>query len=662
MKFSVLVAFLTCGTLLSGGLYAAKKKKPEPAKTAIVSAAKPLAIPQMTPEQKTLHALNRMTFGARPGDVEAVNKTGLDNWIDQQLHPDRIAENPILETKLMPLETLRMGSAEMMAKYPSQQLVKAMVDGRQPFPTDPASKAMIEKLVARYQRKEAADATGKDANMEADSKIVHVALSQSQKDLLASGRAPEQAKMIADMPEADQWDLLDSMAQGSRQRMFNAATPDLRRKIQMFNGPQQVVNQDLIEGKMLRAIYSNRQLEEVLTDFWYNHFNVYLDKGADRYMVTAYERDVIKPHVLGHFKDLLMATAQSPAMLFYLDNYQSVGANSTMAGRGPAGKRRSGLNENYGRELMELHTLGVDGGYTQADVTEVARCFTGWTIRDPQRGGGFEFNDRLHDNGEKHVLGVTISGGGGMEDGLKVLDILAHQPATAKYVSGRLAVRFVSDNPSPALVDKMAATFTATDGDLTAVMKTMLSAPEFWAASNFRSKVKSPLEMLSSAVRAVNGDVDYAFTMAGQLNQLGEPLYRKAEPTGYSNKSGEWMNSAALLARMNFAMALAQNKVPGVKVDTTQFSGESDSISRKLLSVDASADAKAAIAAGMKERLEASNGVVPASTMPPADITAPGGKKTQRGPLAGNRPNNGVVEPGALVAGLTLGSPDFQRR
>jgi uncharacterized protein (DUF1800 family) len=374
------------------------------------------------------------------------------------------------------------------------------------------------------------------------------------------------------------------------------------------------VKRDLTDSKLLRAVYSNRQLEEVLTDFWYNHFNVFLDKGADRYLLTAYERDVIRPHVLGKFKDLLLATAQSPAMLFYLDNWQSVGPDS-QPDRNQ--KRRQGLNENYGRELMELHTLGVDGGYTQQDVTEVARCFTGWTIRQPQRGGDFMFNRKMHDEGEKHVLGVTIPAGGGMSDGLKVLDILAHQPSTAQFIATSLAIRFVSDTPPESLVARMASAFTTTDGDLPQVMRRMLTSPEFWDPAIFRSKLKSPLELVVSAVRAVNGDIEAASGLAGVMNQLGEPLYRKQEPIGYPNRG----------ARMNFANALAQAKMPGVMVDPGNFAGEPKDIEYRLLLTDPTPDTVAAIQAGLDQEKQ-----VHAERI------------------------------GALVAGLTLGSPDFQRR
>jgi uncharacterized protein (DUF1800 family) len=381
---------------------------------------------------------------------------------------------------------------------------------------------------------------------------------------LRTGTPAQRLAALEAMPPEKLDDVIAALPPNARQGLFVTAPPELRRKIEMTNGPQQVVARDLSEGKLLRAVYSNRQLDEVLTDFWFNHFNIYLDKGADRYLVTEYERAVIRPRVLGKFRDLLEATAKSPAMLFYLDNWQSVGPDTPQA-RG--GRNRRGLNENYGRELLELHTLGVDGGYTQKDVTEVARCFTGWTIDQPQRGGAFLFNRRLHDSGEKVVLGVTIRAGGGVEDAEKVLDIVARHPATAHFISRKLAQRFVADNPPEALVNRMAQTFQKSDGDLRAVMRTMLDSKEFWSEGAYRSKMKSPFEMVASAVRAVNGDVDFAFALVNQVAQLGQPLYRKQEPTGYSNSSQEWLNSAGLLARMNFAVQLANGKVPGVKVE-----------------------------------------------------------------------------------------------
>ena len=575
----------------------------------------------MPEAQKDLHALNRLTFGARPGDLAELRQTGLQKWIEQQLHPESIPENPVLESKLQPLETLRMAPKAMLTRYPTPQLMKAMAEGTQPLPTDPETHYMVERAVAKYKQKKQGDAQNPDDQMDAKASLAALKVDEAQKQILRTGKPQEKVALIESMPEQEQWEVLDALPNGAKQQLFPTADAGLRRKIQVFSGPMQVVSQDLVEGKILRAVYSNRQLQEVLTDFWFNHFNVDVDKGQDKYMVTAYERDAIRPHVLGKFKDLLLATAQSPAMLFYLDNWQSVGPNANAR---PGQKNKQGLNENYGRELMELHTLGVDGGYTQHDVTEVARCFTGWGIAQPLRGGGFIFNERQHDNGEKHVLGVTIAAGGGMEDGLKVIDILAHSPATASFIAKSLALRFVSDDPPPSLVQKMASTFSATDGDLREVMRTMIEAPEFWNPANFRSKVKSPLEMVASAIRAVDGNVDYAFALNQLMIQLGEPLYRKLEPTGYSNRSTDWMNSASLLARMNFAVALTQGKVKGLVVDTSQFAGDPNLIKRKLLMTDPTPEAQGMINSGIQQQ---------------SDVPA-----------------------GPLVAGLTLGSPDFQRR
>ncbi len=505
---------------------------------------------QIPKEQRFEQALNRLTFGPRPGEVEQVRSTGLKKWIDLQLHPNRIPENPVLLEKLKELDSLSMTSRELVRNYPAPQMVRAMLNGGLPFPSDPDRRLMIQKLVARFERRQ----TGQEPP-EPD---ITGWLSRDQLKALRNG-TPEQRWAVFEAIPAEKWnEVIPELPAGVLQALYVAAPPGLRRKFELAAGPQQVVARDLAEGKLLRAIYGNRQLEEVLVDFWFNHFNVFLDKGADRYLVTSYERDVIRPHVFGKFRDLLEATAKSPAMLFYLDNWQS--AAST-------GRNRRGLNENYGRELLELHTLGVDGGYTQKDVTEVARCFTGWTIKQPQFGGEFEFNPKAHDNGEKTVLGVRIPAGGGIRDGERVLDIVARHPATAHFISRQLAIRFVADDPPASLVDRMARTFLKTDGDLRAVMKTMLESREFWSVGAYRSKVKSPLELVASAVRAVNGNVDFAFALVNQVAQLGEPLYRKLEPTGYSNSSKEWMNSAGLLGRMNFALTLADNRVPGVKVD-----------------------------------------------------------------------------------------------
>lgn len=514
-------------------------------------------------DQRIEHALNRLTFGPRPVDVQRVQALGLKKWIELQLHPERVPENPILESKLGPLDTLGMSTARMLQSYPSPQLVKAMLAGRIPFPADPSQRVMVDRLAARLRSK-----TDSEGSQPPASDLAAV-LAPEQLRTLRAGTSQQKLELFDSLSRESQDRLLESMGPGLRMQLFSAAPEGLRRRIQSAAGPQVVVAQDLISAKLFRAVYSERQLQEVLADFWYNHFNVFLEKGADRYLVTAYERDAIRPHVLGKFEDLLRATAQSPAMLFYLDNWESV-AESSAAQTQPGRRqlRARGLNENYGRELLELHTLGVDGGYTQKDVTEVARCFTGWTIRQPRRAAEFEFNPRMHDDGEKNVLGVRIPAGGGIGDGFAVLHLLAHHPSTARFISRELARRFVADDPPETLVNRMAATFLKKDGDLRAVLKTLFDSPEFWSRGAYRSKIKSPLEMVAGALRAVDARVDFAFGLNRRLTELGEPLYRKAEPTGYSNSGQEWLNSAGLLARMNFSLALVNNKVPGVTVDS----------------------------------------------------------------------------------------------
>ncbi len=479
---------------------------------------------RISEDDRIAHALDRLTFGARPGELETVRKTGLKKWIELQLHPDRIAENPVLAERLKPLETLEMSAAQMVAAYPPGRAVKNLTK-------------------------------------------LNDVLSGNELRALRDSTPEERREFVRSLPPDKRMALMNVLPRGTLRGLAPGAAAEERRSALKATRPQAVIANDLAEGKLLRAIYSERQLAEVLADFWFNHFNIFLDKGADRYLVTSYERDAIRPHILGRFKDLVLATAEHPAMLFYLDNWQSVRGDAA-AGRGA--KRKRGLNENYARELLELHTLGVDGGYTQKDVTEVARCFTGWTIHAPRQGGGFEFNERLHDDGEKFVLGERIPAGGGKQDGLAVIDLLARHPSTARFVSRKLAVRFVSDDPPAPLVDRMAKVYLKNGGDLRMVMKTMLESKEFWAEGAYRAKVKTPLEMVVSATRGMDAEVSSAAALAQQVAQLGQPLYRKQEPTGYSNSSEEWVNSAGLLGRLNFAVALAGNKLAGVKVDASR--------------------------------------------------------------------------------------------
>src|SRR6202049_267158 len=353
---------------------------------------------------------------------------------------------------------------------------------------------------------------------------------------------------------------------------------------EQIQAPQRIIA-ELAMAKMDRAVYSEKQLYEEMVDFWFNHFNVFAGKGADRWLLTSYERDVIQPRTLGKFKDLLTATAKSPAMLFYLDNFLSAdprAADRLAAQRAARQWRRNGfgrpfpqrpaqqqgkknvrgLNENYGRELMELHTLGVDGGYTQKDVTEVARCFTGWTIDKPREYADFKFDERLHDPDPKMVLGKKVHAGG-MKDGEQVIELLARHPSTAKFISTKLARRFVSDTPPPSLLERMARTFQSSDGDIRAVLKTMIWSPEFWSRESYRAKIKTPFELVVSEVRALGTDVDTPLPLVQWVGRIGEPLYQCQPPTGYADNAEGWGNTGALLNRLNFSLTLAGNKVRG---------------------------------------------------------------------------------------------------
>ncbi len=456
---------------------------------AAVTAVSAATVP--TDDQTITHVLNRVAFGPRAGDVDRVRALGLERYIDQQLHPDRLPDTAMAE-RLASLQTIGMTSREISQKI------------EQPF------------VEARRDQKQNAD---------------------------------------------------------------DADTP------KMPNPLQQRANSVVIElgeQKILRAVYSDRQLQEVLTDFWFNHFNVDARKGRDRFLLTEYERETIRPHVLGRFRDLLGATAKSPAMLFYLDNWMSADPNGphpiaspARVERGPFGRRMvipraprpapqgknapRGLNENYARELMELHTLGVDGGYTQHDVTEVARAFTGWSIDNPRSGGGFVFRPAIHDPGPKVILGHTIKAGGDESDGETVLDILARHPSTARFIATKLVRHFVSDDPPQALVDRAAERFRKTDGDLREVMRTILLSTEFLAPSAINAKVKTPFEFVVSALRQTGLDLADARPFVRTMQELGMPLYQCQPPTGYKDTADAWINTGALVARMNVANRIARN-------------------------------------------------------------------------------------------------------
>ncbi len=467
-----------------------------------------------------VHALNRLTYGPRPGDVARVKAMGLQRWIDRQLDPSRI-DDGVLTASLARLETLTLDSQTIQREYSGP----AMVERRERQRDTPAGDE--PNPVTRPPSR----TTG-----------------QSQEEMAAPRTRPSEAQLK----------------------------------------DRQVIA-DLEEAKLLRAIHSERQLQEVLVDFWFNHFNVFAGKGATRNYLSEYEREAIRPHVLGNFRDMLEASAKSPAMLFYLDNWQNVSPDASSPGgaqrrpqRRPEGpsptsgaaasptrlevaRPQRGINENYARELMELHTLGVDGGYTQADVQNVARALTGWTIQ-PREGSGTQFVPRLHDDKAKTVLGHTLKAGGGERDLEQVLDILAAHPSTARHIATKLAVRFVSDTPPAALVDRAAARFTATGGDLREVVRTIITSPEFFAPDALRAKVKTPLEFVASALRATGAEVRTALPLARELRDMGMPLYFCQPPTGYDDTATTWVSAGALVSRMNFAVALGKNEVRGVRI------------------------------------------------------------------------------------------------
>jgi uncharacterized protein (DUF1800 family) len=617
----------------------------------------------MSEHKRAVHALNRLSFGARPGDVDTVMAKGVDRWINQQLHPEKI-DDSALENRLAALPTLRMSTRELVENFPSQQVIKAIADGKQSLPSDPVMHAVYVAQLDRYEEKqERKQESGAEANVKTEPAVMSTSESEQdranadEKLQTLSAMAPDQRFRAILAMSFEERRLLTPSVKNKADELMEGLTPRQRETIRALNNPQQVVTDELLQGKLLRAIYSEGQLQEVMTDFWFNHFNVFVGKGADRYELNSYERDVIRPHAFGKFEDLLVATAQSPAMLFYLDNWLSVGPNSDFAngipkrkgnfrqGGKPGGKpgaKRGGLNENYGRELMELHTLGVNGGYKQKDVTEVARVFTGWTIKEPRQGGGFFFDERKHEPGDKIVLGHRIKSKGEKE-GREVLHILAHNPSTAQFICTKLAMRFVSDNPPPALVERMAHTFLKKDGDIREVLKTMLDSPEFWADDQYRAKVKTPLEFVVSCLRASGAEVSDAMPLTRQLQAMGMPLYGAQPPTGYSMKADAWINSSALLGRMNFALALTAGKLKGTTVD-----------SERVLGADKVTDAEHSLAL-LENSLLGNEVSKQTHEVISARLQDPGISRRKLDDPS--RPPNL-----AIIEGLLLGSPEFQRR
>jgi len=606
---------------------------------------KGLPVTDLSGDEAVLHALNRLAYGPRPGDVERIKQLGLAKWIDQQLNPNSLDDRAV-ESRLEALPSLRLATAKLIQEYPQlKQAAKQAGVTPQDFKKDQAqSKSDTPATMApatMFERDSQRDSDSTDSSSKSNTNA-DTDTSSPMKQATANVTTPGAAQRGALSVDAN--------------AVPRAIADDSKR-------PQRVI-EELAMAKMTRAIYSDRQLQQVMDDFWFNHFNVFAGKGEDRYYLTSYERDVIAPHSLGKFKDLVADTAKSPAMLFYLDNYlsadprtaQRLGQERAMRQRTRGGfnrvpqntqtrnkkKQERGLNENYGRELMELHTLGVDGGYTQKDVTEVARCFTGWTIEKPRENPQFKFDERIHDPDPKIVLGKKIHAGG-MKDGEQVIELLAKNPNTAKFISTKLARRFVSDNPPSALVSRMAETFKSSDGDIRAVMRSMIYSPEFWTHDAYRAKIKTPFEFVVSTVRALGTDVDTPMPLVQWVGRIGEPLYQCQPPTGYSDKAETWVNTGALLNRLNFSLALAGNKVRGSRADVTA-----------LLGTDSATDSKQVLDRAVQLFLGGQAAPTTVETLQ---------KRLDDPQVVQAKLDDPVRQVDlAMVTGLVLGAPEFQRR
>jgi uncharacterized protein (DUF1800 family) len=700
---AILCALLVAAPMPSSGF--TKKKAPSQAG-------------QLQGDARALHALNRLTFGPRPGDFAMVQSTGLERWFERQLHPAQI-DDSALEARLAMYPAMKLQHADLLRRYPSPQMLRQVMQQRMPMPSDPVERAIYRDGIARYERakakQEAAQSAqsspmmAKDMNAPVMEKGADAAAlpgddvdpatpaMATHEEQFYSGLAAvniinlppdERMKRILAMQPDELLNFRKSLSAAELAAAAEGLSPQQREVLMALGGGPRMIGAELLATRLLRDIYSERQLEAVMTDFWLNHFNVYIRKNQNEpYLLPSYERDAIRPHALGRFEDLLVATARSPAMLVYLDNAQSVGPGSMAAMRVARLKAQApdakiakalpqGLNENYARELMELHTLGVNGGYTQPDVTQVAKVFTGWTVQPPLRGGGFQFEERRHEPGSKTVMGTTIREGGERE-GLQVLHMLATSPATARFLSNKLAVRFVSDTPPPSLVDRMAKAFLASEGDIATVLRTMFESPEFWTPEVYRAKIKTPIEFMVSAARSTNAEVNNPLPMVRSLEKLGMPLYGMQTPNGYGWTAEPWVSTGALVSRMNFAVALSSNRVGGTYVDWTALLLQKESMVPVPMDATASPAAK-------ELRLESLLLGQPASEQTRATVISQlDGQAAQQqaerefgirardaepmwavlnATTPASPPHSPPDREAAVMAGLLLGSPEFQRR
>ncbi len=651
----------------------------------------------LSPRERATQMLNRFTYGARPGDVERVLAQTPEKWFDQQLDPASIPDGAVAR-RLQDFPTAGMSDEQILLTFPPTGFVNDVAQGRRPYPADPLQAAQYEASVWQYnadqqdkfhpvtQPTELELATRKKALQSRASVIAGQLFALPKKDRMTALEA---------MPPADRVIFAQNLQGDQRNLLMADFTPRERESLlALQNGTNSSyrTSDELAQANIVRAILSERQLQTVMTDFWFNHFNIFAQKDSDQWYTTSYERDVIRPHVFGKFRDLLLATAESPAMMIYLDNWLSIGPDSFANGVNPANpnaKRGTrGLNENYGREVMELHTVGVSGGYSQADVTHLSAILTGWGVDRPNQAGPFRFDPKAHEPGTKEWFGYTIDDQGhilagpatpqaaaaaqaaaasapdGMKQGVVALSLLAASPKTAHFISFLLAQRFVDDKPPAALVDRISATYLASDGDLKAVLHTLIQSPEFNSHRYFRNKVKMPAEFLASAFRATLTDPVNPQAMAGLLGrELGEPLYKALPPTGYYVTADTWMNTQALLARLNFADQLTHNRFSNQKFDAP-----------RVLALSLMSDRSPALTAQAQQPARLLNvAAAPPQSMGPdlalhvlegsligGDISATTDNFIHS-QLAKQPPAN-PTETLNLLTALLLGSPEFQLR
>ena len=617
--------------------------------------------------------LDRFTYGPRPGDLDNLRKLGLNGWFSLQLNPSRI-DDSALDARLARYPAMQMPLNKLMELFPTNTMIKQAMNGRTSSPGGDAANAIYRDNEERYKDKKANKNKTADPN---STEIEVVPLPKTSAEYLAM--SPEdrfRAICRLTLPQFHQ--LRQELPNDQKPLLMGGFTPAQLEVIAALTGPKNVVEAEDIQTKLLRDVYSERQLQEIMVDFWLNHFNVYMKKSQQApYYIASYDRNSVRPYALGKFENLLLATASSPAMLNYLDASESVGPHSdSVVGfnhRRVGSKKATGLNENYAREVMELHTVGVNGGYTQHDVTELAKVFTGWTVghhRGSETEAQAQFDPSKHEPGDKMVLGHKIKAGGEQE-GIDALKMLAESPQCAKFISTKLAVRFVGDDPSPSMIARMTGTFLETQGDIRKVLVSMINSPEFFRTGTFRAKVKTPQDFVISAVRAAGSDVESTAGLAAAISDLGMPLFGMQTPNGYSMKTAAWNSTTALVSRMNFAMALATNRVQGVHTDLDGLLGpQAASMSAEQKTLALEAKLLEIPVSGRTQQLILAQTTVDQGQQA-AELQQVSSVRGKQDPLqvARNRGANNRIDDGggmdtqaSLAIGLILGSPEFQRR